>query len=180
MVNQVPLSYKEFEERLRLVRLHGVDALKKLINQENKSKGLTVSLDKNAVINAFGFIIGEYTALAADLLKVQKGLELNQVPRGDNKPELSNTNQGVKPAQQKGYENAPWMAKMDLAADPKLRDAFQALNDLIQNPGDQATFTAQYNDLTNKLENRLKAEHKLRNAPKFAPRPKSTPRPEPR
>lgn len=169
---EVPQTFEEFESQLKLAHTFGQKQIKQL-DLENAPR--------SQFTHTFGNVINRYlnVAIDADLFKVQQRLEMEQTPRGDNKPELTNRNQGVSPAQRSAYKNAPWMDKMDLVADPKIRNAFRDFNNTMQDPkSDKAALTTQFSDLVKKLENSLKQQYKMKmQGPRPSPSRKHRPEP---
>ncbi|MFI4937495.1 MAG: hypothetical protein ACHQJ6_03170 [Candidatus Berkiellales bacterium] len=175
-VQFAPSDFKEYEVQLKLLREHGPAALAARLQNLAKQQGQTRKVDKNEAAEIFGIMVSERldTAYTKDLSAAQIRIEQEQTPRGDNRPQLTNQNLGVRvQQQQQQYKNPPWMSKMDLAADPK----FQELVNQLMDPNvDPKSMTTQFNEVMNKLQDKLQNEYKNRLANRLTP---SRPAPKP-
>lgn len=160
----VESTFAEFEKNLKLLRDFGLTALKNALDQRRKEQGLGQEITSNMVKDAMG--ISTFNQLLEkndEMLKAfsQQMATYNQ-PRADlkDRPEL---NAGVTAGRKANFAPAPWASKMDIAADPAIRDAINQVTADLNDPKNEANLTFSFDDLRNKLDNKLRNELKLRN-----------------
>lgn len=189
ITQRVEQTFDDFSKNLDLVRKFGVAAVMDALNEKLKAQGQTVQLSKDNVLSIMKQAIASPTLdreidnsldkLGLD--QVKKMLELEHTPRYDTRPEVVNKNQlgADVPKATRSYASNPLLAKLDEAADPKVRD--RLLDDTAQqianNPNSPGEWTPMLNNVID-AHAKQRAAEKLRLVMAPAPRPTHKPRPE--
>lgn len=173
MREHAPSAYAEYENLLKLARDFGAEAVRQKLN--NNSQNATPN-------DTLKLIQKDINKLSNDIVKkvfdaVQLQLQQKHTPRADS-PRAQNAlqNDDNRPAntQQQRLQSVPWMKNLDIAADPKARQA--EIAQIASNINNPKAFTEQYaNAVRQAAEARL--VNKLKNMPKPSPSKKIEPRP---
>lgn len=167
MREHAPTAYAEYENLLKLARDFGAEAVRKKLNEgsQNASPNSTLQL-----------IQKDINKLSNDIVKkvfdaVQLQLQQKHTPRADS-PRAQNAlqNDENRPAntqQQQRLQQVPWMKNLDIAADPKARQA--EIAQIASNINNPKAFTEQFANAVRKAaEQRL--VNRMKNMPQYKPK----------
>ncbi len=174
-----PKSWEQFVEQYNFILKFGADRLQQMLNAQAKAQGNTFRLTPDHVKELIPSIEKRLDKLLDQhLALVRRMHEDNQMPRGDNRPELTNQRLlGIEPGlvakRVQQFEPVPWGDKFDKPGDTSFQDAYNQMIDAQADPNaDPKAKDALVNQYKNKLKMDMskRLEAKLRyEGPKLTP-----------
>lgn len=165
MREHAPTAYAEYENLLKLARDFGAEAVRQKLNNSSQNAGPNSTLQ---------LIQKDINKLSNDIVKkvfdaVQLQLQQKHTPRADS-PRAQNVlqNDGSRLTNtQQRLQQVPWMKNLDIAADPKARQA--EIAQIASNINNPKAFTEQFaNAVRQAAEARL--VNRMKNMPQYKPK----------
>jgi hypothetical protein len=169
----VQTKWEEFVVQYNFIMKFGADRLQEILNARAKEKGENYRFTPKQVEELLPEIRGKMEldlekALDNSLGLVQKGMQQQQTPRGDESPDYKNAiTLGIEPGLVKRrvqqFEQAPWADKFDKAADTSIRKDFDDMIKAVDPNAPKNEVVNQYKmklkmNMANRLEAKLRLE----------------------